>query len=174
MSCPWRASRRSSCSSGSPSAIGAVINSVGLVINIINHARRRATGRRRCFRRPVSRGRCSSGTCCSSGCASSLGGRLRRLDLAALAVPLLALCFREADRPPGPRPPPRPQGRPVRLRHGRNRRDPRIGDLLRLQLRLVPPRGRLRACAHGAEHHRVPPLRTWWAALRGESRSGSS
>ena len=91
---PSRVSRRSLLFFGVTIGVGAVINSVGLVINIVNYARR---------------GDWEKAILSKTGAAGALffwyvlfiavrvllGGHFGAIDFAALAVPLLALFFRE-------------------------------------------------------------------------------
>ena len=74
--------------------VGAVINSVGLVINIVNHARRR-DWEKAILSKTGAAGALFFWYMLFIGLRVILGGRFGALDLAALAVPLLALFFRE-------------------------------------------------------------------------------
>ena len=130
--------------------IGAVINSAGIIINIVNFVRRRdweqafltKTGLAGALffwyflfvggahpSRRLHRGSGFRGARCAAPRAGA--PRAARADGEA----------REA----------RPEGRRVRLHHGGDRRGPRDGHLLHLQLRFVPPCRRIRAGPHGPE-----------------------
>lgn len=74
--------------------IGAVINSVGLVINIVNYARR-GDWEKAILTKTGAAGAVFFWYLLSVAVRIVLGGRVGPLDFAALAVPLLALFFRE-------------------------------------------------------------------------------
>ena len=138
---------------------------------LIAHA---AGGRRRSSPRPGWQGRSSSGTCCPSGCGSSWGAASAESTSSSWPCRCGALFFREPIVRLAERQTARPEGRAVRLHHGGDRRDPRVGYLLHLQLGFFPPRCGLRPGPHRAQHHCVSPRRTWWAARLEGSCSASS
>ena len=74
--------------------VGAVINSVGLVINIVNCARRK-DWEKTLLSKTGAAGALFFWYVLFIGVRMVLGGKLGSIDLAALAVPLLALFFRE-------------------------------------------------------------------------------
>ncbi|MGO9310385.1 MAG: V-type ATP synthase subunit I [Spirochaetia bacterium] len=74
--------------------VGAIINSVGLVINIVNYARRR-DWEKAILSKTGAAGAVFFWYALSIGVRVAVGGRIGTPDFAALAVPLLALFFKD-------------------------------------------------------------------------------